>query len=81
MFFFNFGPCYPWWFFFSRFVRLGRAKRPKAADSGTDHWAGGALWTSEFEENDGELAEFLQTNTSFLLNMTKTAAFTESFLQ
>ena len=45
------------------------------ADSGTDQWEGGVLCQSEFEENDDDLAAFLQNNTSFLLNMTKTAGF------
>ena len=60
-----------------RLVRLGKAKRTKTvkADSGTDQWEGGVLCQSEFEENDDDLADFLQNNTSFLLNMTKTAGF------
>lgn len=62
---------------FERLVRLGKAKRTKTvkADSGTDQWEGGVLCQSEFEENDDDLASFLQNNTSFLLNMTKTAGF------
>ena len=63
-------------------MRIGKAKRVKTvkAESGTDQWEGGVLCQSEFEEDDGELADFLQSNTSFVLNMTKTAAFSEPWI-
>lgn len=64
---------------------MGPAKAPKARskvtsifgdDSSSDGWAA----PSEFEQNDEELAAYLQANTSFLVNMNATGAFTETGL-
>ena len=62
-----------------RLIRVGPAKRKKAAkakelsDSDTEH---GACLQSEFEEKDEDLWQFLQSNTSFLMAMHSTNAFT-----
>ena len=36
------------------------------------------MYKSEFEENDEDLAHYLQANTSFLVSLHATAAFTEA---
>lgn len=65
-------------------MRVGPAKaRPKrvkqilydGSESEDDH-----VIPSEFETNDEELAVYLQTNTSFLLNMNATGGFTAAWL-
>lgn len=66
-------------------MRKGPAKRMKGSppatvgpDSGSDGWGhGGIEFHSEFEEDDAELSQFLQANTSFLLTVTKTAGLTD----
>ena len=64
-----------------RLVRQGPAKRKtqnNLHDDDSDHWGpGGMVYTSEFEENDGDLAQYLKSNAPFLVTMTTTAAFTE----
>lgn len=64
-----------------RLVRQGPAKRNtqnNLDDGDSDHWGpGGVVYTSEFEENDGDLAQYLKSNAAFLVTMTTTAAFTE----
>lgn len=68
-----------------RFIRVGPAKAPQARskvkstfgrDSSSDDFAA----PSEFEQNDEELAEYLKANTSFLVNMNTTGAFSETSL-
>lgn len=58
-----------------------RRKKPqKAVDVDPDESSDGMVANSEFEENDADLAAYLQANTSFLLGMTSTAAFNDSHL-
>ena len=65
-----------------RLVRNGPARRKRGSkppealsDSDSQH---GACMLSEFEDQDGDLAEYLQANTSFLMAMQSTKAFTVS---
>lgn len=59
----------------SRLVRQGPAKR-KPEESDTDHWQGGTVYTSEFEDNDQELADYMRTTSDFIVTMAATGAFT-----
>ena len=63
----------------NKLVRIGpaRGKTSRRFDhEDSDHWGeGGVTYNSEFEDNDEDLAKFLQTNTSFLINMVKTSGF------
>ena len=64
-------------------MRQGPAKaerhRSRHDDSDTDHWApGGAVYFSEFEDNDAELVQHLRSNADFMVTMAVTAAFTEA---
>lgn len=61
-----------------RLVRIGpakrRAKHPEhASDSDSQH---GTCAASEFEDKDDDLADYLQANTSFIMAMQTTNAFT-----
>ena len=63
-------------------VRIGpakrRAKRPEdLSDSDSQH---GTCVVSEFEDKDDDLSEYLQSNTSFLMAMQTTNAFTATSL-
>lgn len=68
-----------------RLVRQGPAKRKKNSKSinpdvdpnNSDQWEpGGIEFMSDMGETDAELSQFLQSNTSFILTMAKTAGFT-----
>lgn len=50
-------------------------KKPVNPDASSDS-ASEFILPSEFEENDDDLAHYLQSNTSFLMNMNATGAFT-----
>ena len=71
-----------------RFVRIGPAKHSKHSvkvgkqdDSDTDLWNGGTVFDSGDDPKDEDLAAFLTANTSFLVHITQTAAFSEPLLQ
>ena len=61
-----------------RLVRIGPAKRrakrlEDLSDSDSQH---GTCAASEFEDKDDDLADYLQANTSFIMAMQTTNAFT-----
>lgn len=69
-----------------RFIRVGPAKAPRARSKvkstfGHDSSSDGFAAPSEIEQNDEELAEYLQANTSFLVNMNATGAFSEPWIR
>lgn len=68
-----------------RLVRQGPAKRKAKTGEGdedSDHWGpGGMVYTSEFEECDEDLAQFLKANAAFMVTMTTTGAFTDFWSQ
>lgn len=66
-----------------RLVRQGQAKRrpDPAADEDSDNWGpGGIVYFSEFEENDADLAQYLRSDSSFLVAMSLTGAFSAIWL-
>ena len=59
-----------------RLVRVGPARRRARVKGADGDSSDDCALQSEFEQNDEELAAYLQTNTSFLLAMTTTGALT-----
>jgi len=59
-------------------VRVGPARDRRARAKGPDQEWDGYVMPSEFEDNDEDLVHYLESNTSFLVNMNATGAFTAS---
>lgn len=55
-------------------LRFVQERYSKADDEDSDQWTSGKVMASDGEVEE-EMASFLESNTSFLINMTKTGAF------